>query len=85
MGAQTEEQATAGGSGTHLEVPDVIHLPAEVQVELSNQQPVPVAGEPGGAAAVRGCHIARAIKVAEVPVSFEGAKESACELVQAEG
>lgn len=75
----------SGDSGTHLEVPDVIHLPAEVQVKLGNQQPVPIAGETRGAAAVRACHVARAIKVAEVLVSFEGAKERTCELVQAHG
>lgn len=62
------------GSGAHLEVPDVIHLPAEVEVELRNQQPVPVSGEPRRAATVRGCHVARAIKVAKVLVSFERTK-----------
>lgn len=71
--------------GTHLEVPDVIHLPAEVQVELSHQQPVLVAGEPRSATAVRGRHVARAIKVAKVPVSFEEVKVIPCELVQAHG
>lgn len=57
------------GLDTHLEAPDVIHLPAQVEVQLSDQEPIPGAGEPGGAAAVRGRHVARAVKVAEVPVS----------------
>ena len=57
------------GLDTHLEAPDVVHLPAEVEVQLGDQEPIPGAGEPGGAAAVRGRHVARAVKVAEVLVS----------------
>lgn len=59
----------SGSLETHLEAPDVVHLPAEVEVQLGDQNPVPVAGEPRGATAIRGRHIARAVKVAEVPVS----------------
>lgn len=70
-GPQQRSSATAGDARTHLEVPAVVRLPAEVEVELSNQQPVPAAGEPGSAAAVGGCHVARAVEVAKVPVSFE--------------
>lgn len=74
-GPKRRSRAIAGDSGTHLEVPDIIHLPAKVEVELSNQQPIPVSGEPRSAAAVWGCHVAGAIKVAEVLVSFEGTRE----------
>lgn len=56
--ARAEEQGGSRDSGTHPEIPDVTHLPAEVEVEFSNQEPVPVAGEARSAAAVRRCHVA---------------------------
>lgn len=73
---EQRSRAEAGDARANLEVPDVTHLSAEVEVEFSNQQPVLGPGEPGSAATVRGCHVARAIKVAEVLVSFQRAKET---------
>lgn len=66
--------------GTHLESPEIINLLAEVEVELSDQQPVLITGEAGGPAAVRSCHVARTIEVAEVMVSFKEQREVAVRL-----
>lgn len=85
---ETEKQgigATEGDMGTHLESPEIINLLAEIEVELSDQQPIPITGEAGGPAAVRSCHIAGTIEVAEVVVSFKGAKGSSHEVVHRVG
>lgn len=60
------------GLRPYLEAPEIVHLPAEVEVEFSDQQPIPVTGQPRSPAAIRGCYIAGAIKIAKV---FVGCKE----------
>lgn len=85
---ETEKQgirATEGDTGTHLESPEIINLLAKIEVELSDQQPILITGEAGGPAAVRSCHIARTIEVAEIVVSFKGAKGSSHEVIHRVG
>lgn len=79
----TEKQgirATEGDTGTYLESPEIINLLAEIEVELSDQQPILITREARGPAAVGSCHIARTIEVAEVVVSFKGQREVAVRL-----
>lgn len=79
----TEKQgigATEGDTGTHLERPEIINLLAEIEVELSDQQPILITGEARGPAAVGSRHIARTVEVAEVMVSFKGQREVAMRL-----